>query len=133
MKILNILSDKIEIENEFIADMCELLQIYSYPFFKERASDEMNYEQVVTECMANLGLTFIIIVPAVLYLFFILKGYLLRTASREVRMVICTTILNLITFKSIPDSYANLQRVSKAFILKTIRNSDLAETLVKVI
>jgi hypothetical protein len=47
-------------------------------------------------------------------------------------MVICATILNLITFKIVPDSYANLQRVSKAFILKSMRDSDLSETLVKV-
>ncbi len=60
------------------------------------------------------------------------KGYLLRTPNAQVRMCICFCILNLITFTNIPDSYENLQRCSKAFVLRTIRNSDLAETLVKV-
>ena len=56
MKILNILSDKIELESLFITDMCALLDIYSYPFFKERSSDEINFTTVISECMANLGL-----------------------------------------------------------------------------
>jgi hypothetical protein len=60
MKILNILSDKIEMENLFIPDMCELLEIYSYPFFKERSSDEINFSTVISECMANLGFIFMI-------------------------------------------------------------------------
>lgn len=55
MKILNILSDKIEMESLFIPDMCDLLQLYSYPFFKERSSDEFNFSAAISDCMANLG------------------------------------------------------------------------------
>jgi hypothetical protein len=58
IKILNILSDKIESEDVFVMEMCEMINIYSYTFFKEKSSDELQYEPIITECMANLGKIF---------------------------------------------------------------------------
>ena len=92
--------------------MCALLRTFQYPFLKEKASDELVYETVIVECLANLG-------------------YLFRTPNSEVRSEICSCIYNLITFAKVPPPYADYQRCSKSFILKTVRSSDLPETLVK--
>lgn len=55
VKILNILSDKIEVEEFFAEDMCRLINLCSYPYYKERTSDELTFEPIITECLANLG------------------------------------------------------------------------------
>ncbi len=112
VKLFNILIDRSESYQELIPHIINLLKVFKYPFLKEKASDELTYEGVISECLANLG-------------------YLFRTPNSAVRAEICACIYNLITFADVPESYANLQRCSKAFILKTIKQSDLPETLVK--
>lgn len=112
IKIFNILADKSEIDEAYLPCMCALLKTFQYPFIKEKASDELVYETVIVECLANLG-------------------YLFRTPNSDVRSEICSCIYNLITFKRVPPAYQDYQRCSKSFLLKTVRASDLPETLVK--
>lgn len=112
VKIFNVLADKIENDENYIPSLCQLLKLFQYPFVKEKASDELYYESTIAGCMADLG-------------------YLFRIPYKEVLNDICTCILNLIGFSNVPEPYANLQRCSKAFMLKCIRLSDLPATLVK--
>ena len=111
VKIFNILADKIETDETYIPSLCSLLKDFQYPFVKEKASDEIVYEQVIVECLANLG-------------------YLFRMPNKIIRSEICSCIYNLITFANVPETYEDYQRCSKQFILKAVRSSDLPETLV---
>jgi hypothetical protein len=113
VKLFNILADKIDSNEAYLASITTLLRVFQNPFFKEKSSDEMVYEQLIAECVSNIG-------------------YLLRIPSTQIREEICACIYNLITFEEVPDSYANLQRCSQAFIAKCVRQSDLPETMVKV-
>jgi hypothetical protein len=113
VKLFNILADRIDWNESYTACIITLIRVFQYPFFKEKTSDELVYEQLIAECISNMG-------------------YLLRIPSVQVREEICACIYNLITFECVPDSYANLQRCSRAFILKCVRLSDLPETMVKV-
>jgi len=112
MKIFNVLADKIETDQVYVQSMCSLLRILQYPFVKEKASDELYFESTIAGCMADLG-------------------YLFRIPYKEVLTEICSCILNLCKYTSVPEPYANLKRCSKAFVHKCIRLSDLSATLVK--
>ena len=112
MKLFNILADKIESDETYVNGMCSLLRIFQYPFFKEKASDELYYEQAIAECMADLG-------------------YLFRIPNKQIVAEICQCLYNLITFSQVPASYAGLQRCSKSFIARAIKLCDLPSTLVK--
>ena len=35
--------------------MCTLLKLFSYPFMREKSSDEVYYESTVAGCMADIG------------------------------------------------------------------------------
>jgi hypothetical protein len=113
VKIFNILSDKSEVDEEYVPILCSLLKLFQYPFMKEKSSDELVYEKVIVECLANLG-------------------YLFRTPSEVVRDEICSCIYNLLTFKNVPKPYLNCKRCSREFITRSIQESDLPETIVKV-
>ncbi len=56
VKIFNVLADKIETDESYIPSMCALLRVFQYPFIKEKASDEIVYDQIIVECLANLGI-----------------------------------------------------------------------------
>jgi hypothetical protein len=55
VKILNVLSDKAETDLRYVPSICNLLKIFQYPFFKEKSSDELVFELVIVECIANIG------------------------------------------------------------------------------
>ena len=114
VRLFNILADRVEVDENYLTCVINLLRVFQYPFFKEKTSDELVFEQLITECISNIG-------------------YLFRIPSSKVREEICASIYNLVTYENVPDSYANLQRCNKAFIAKTVKLSDLPETLVKVI
>ena len=59
VKLLNILADRIDKDESYIPSLCSLLGLFKYPFLKEKASDELVYEQVIIECLANIGRNFI--------------------------------------------------------------------------
>lgn len=58
IKILNVLSDKAESDEQYIESICLLLRIFQYPFLKEKSSDELVFESVIIECIANIGKLF---------------------------------------------------------------------------
>lgn len=55
IKILNVLADKAEIDEQYMESICALLRILQYPFIKEKSSDELVFEPVIVECIANIG------------------------------------------------------------------------------
>jgi hypothetical protein len=55
-KILNICADRVDENPYYISPMGEILQLCSSPFLKEKSSDEMSYEQIAVESIAQLGL-----------------------------------------------------------------------------
>lgn len=112
VKLLNILADMIDKDAGYAASMCTLLKLFQYPFMKEKSSDELVFEQLIAECVSNLG-------------------YLFRVANAGVRDEITSCILNLVTYQLVPEPYANLKRCNKQFMHKCIKLSDLPETLVK--
>jgi hypothetical protein len=113
VKLFNILADKIDTNENYLTSILTLIRVFQFPFLKEKSSDEMVYEQLIAECISNIG-------------------YLLRIPSSQVREEICSCIYNLITFENVPEPYANLQRCSQSFIAKCVKISDLPETMVKV-
>lgn len=112
VRIFNVIADKIENDDTYVPLMINLLKIFQLPFVKEKASDELYFESIIAGCMADLG-------------------YLFRIQYKEILNEICSCILNLIKFTNVPEPYVNLQRCSKAFLLKCVRLSDLPATLVK--
>ena len=54
-KILNVCADRIEEEPEYKQPMLDMLVICSYPFLKEKTSDETSYQQISVESVAQLG------------------------------------------------------------------------------
>ena len=136
------LADKSEIDESYLPSMCGLLKTFQYPFVKEKASDEIVYETVIVECLANLGInqeymhtfkknTHFIDISRKIYLLNLFVGYLFRTPNSDVRSEICSCIYNLLTYSHVPVVYSEHQRCSKSFLLKAVRSSDLPETLVK--
>lgn len=58
-KILNVCSDRVAGQDEeplFEKIICDILKICSLPFLKEKSSDELVFEQIVTESVSQLGL-----------------------------------------------------------------------------
>lgn len=57
-KILNVCSDRVAGQEEeplFEKLICDILKICSLPFLKEKSSDEVVFEQIVTESVSQLG------------------------------------------------------------------------------
>jgi hypothetical protein len=54
-KILNTCADRMPDQPLYEQLIVELLKICSYPFLKEKSSDELVYEQIVTESVSQLG------------------------------------------------------------------------------
>ena len=55
IKVLNVLSDKAELDEQYMESICALLKLLQYPFIKEKTSDELVFESVIVECIANIG------------------------------------------------------------------------------
>ena len=54
-KILNVCSDRVQEQPLYEELICDILNICSLPFLKEKSSDELVYEQIVTESISQLG------------------------------------------------------------------------------
>ncbi|XP_030644315.1 cilia- and flagella-associated protein 69 [Chanos chanos] len=110
-KILNLCADRVKDHPEYISILCDLLHICRLPFLKERTSDEMNYAQVVSESISQMG-------------------YLMRVGDAEVREQICGAIISFyspVTYKHYPDG---LCPTSPGYKIELVERSGLAETLV---
>jgi len=55
-KILNVCADRVDDNPYYISPMVDILKICSLPFLKEKSSDEMSYEQIAIESIAQLGI-----------------------------------------------------------------------------
>ena len=55
LKILNVCADRVEDNAVYMAPMMGLLNICSLPFLREKSSDEMAYEQIAVESLAQIG------------------------------------------------------------------------------
>lgn len=75
-KILNVCSDRVAGQDEeplFEKIICDILKICSLPFLKEKSSDELVFEQIVTESVSQLGLwlyLFVLIVNLLIIIWF---------------------------------------------------------------
>uniref|UniRef100_A0A672K662 Cilia- and flagella-associated protein 69 ARM repeats domain-containing protein n=1 Tax=Sinocyclocheilus grahami TaxID=75366 RepID=A0A672K662_SINGR len=67
-KIINVCAERVSDHPEYARILCDLLQICSLPFLKEKSSDEMSYACVTT-------------------------GFLMRIPLPEVRRQICSTVI----------------------------------------
>ncbi|XP_016115854.1 cilia- and flagella-associated protein 69-like [Sinocyclocheilus grahami] len=73
-KIINVCAERVSDHPEYARILCDLLQICSLPFLKEKSSDEMSYAAVVTDCVSQMG-------------------FLMRIPLPEVRRQICSTVI----------------------------------------
>ncbi|XP_062615202.1 cilia- and flagella-associated protein 69-like [Saccostrea cucullata] len=114
-KILNVCSDRVAGQDEeplFEKLICDILKICSLPFLKEKSSDELVFEQIVTESVSQLG-------------------YLMRVPSRDIRRQICDTLVAFYSEKPTNQDVQKLQATSLSYNKRVIENSDVSETLVK--
>ncbi|KAL0961948.1 hypothetical protein UPYG_G00333780 [Umbra pygmaea] len=136
-KIFDICAEKSKDHPEYSSVICDLLKIFRLPFLKEKASDELTYEQTVKESLSQLGL-------------------LMRVPHTDVRNQICDSIISFycsVTSKPSLDGMESLSkhaatsrishrhnRITKhstslhptrpAFRVRMLEQSGLAETLV---
>ncbi|KAI8483595.1 Cilia and flagella associated protein 69 [Branchiostoma belcheri] len=113
-KVLNVCADRIPIDPSYVEPMCQLLQICSYPFLKEKTSDETAYAQIVVESISQMG-------------------YLMRVPNNKIRVQLCQS---LVSFYCDADKYVKsplegLKPSTKEYNIKVVEKSDVAETLVK--
>lgn len=54
-KILNVCADRVDAQPLYEQPIIDILKICSLPYLKEKASDELVYEQIVIESISQLG------------------------------------------------------------------------------
>ncbi|KAK3109030.1 hypothetical protein FSP39_021501 [Pinctada imbricata] len=111
-KILNVCSDRVVEQPLYEQMICDILRICSLPFLKEKSSDELVYEQIVTESVSQLG-------------------YLMRVNSRDIRIQICKTLVSFYSEKPSSQDVQKHKPTSLTYNQTIIENSDVSETLVK--
>jgi len=111
-KIMNVCADRVEGNPYYIQPMTEILHLCSAPFLKEKSSDEMAYEQIAVESIAQLG-------------------YLMRVPCNEIRIQICDTLTDFYSKKPPKQHLQRYKANTLDFNKKVIEKSDVAETLVK--
>lgn len=111
-KVLNVCSDKTQERPMYETLICDILKICSLPFLKEKSSDELIYEQIVTESVSQLA-------------------YLMRVPSRDVRKQICKTLVSFYSEKPTSQEVQKHKPTSISYNQNIIENSDVSETLVK--
>lgn len=111
-KILNICADRVDHHPIYIDPMINILKICCMPFLKEKSSDELAYEQIAIESIAQLG-------------------YLMRVPSTEVRLQICDTLIKFYCEAPPPQIVQKHMANTLQYNQKIVEQSDLSETLVK--
>ncbi|XP_039593272.1 cilia- and flagella-associated protein 69-like [Polypterus senegalus] len=110
-RILNLCAEKIKEHPDYINPVYEIIKLCGLPFLKEKSSDEMNYAQIVTESISQLG-------------------YLMRVPSDQVRLQICDTIIAFYNPKTPKQQVEGFIPASNSYRLQMVERSGLAETLV---
>ncbi|XP_022085503.1 cilia- and flagella-associated protein 69-like [Acanthaster planci] len=111
-KILNVCADRVQEQPLYIQPMMEILKIAGLPFLKEKTSDGTAYAQIVVESISQLG-------------------YLMRVPSKEVRLQLASTLLNIFSNELPKQEVQDHQASSRAYNMAMVEKSDVAETLVK--
>ncbi|ELU15468.1 hypothetical protein CAPTEDRAFT_176397 [Capitella teleta] len=115
-KVLNICADRIEESSVYIDPMIEIIRLCGIPFLKEKSSDEIAFEQIAIESVAQLG-------------------YLMRVPCPGVRNEICNTLITFYCAKNAGQMRTLFFPGHKANTLdynqRILEKSDVAETLVK--
>lgn len=62
-KILNVCSDRLNEQPRYEQFIIDIVKICSLPFLQEKCSDELVFEQIVTESVSQLGMYLIFILP----------------------------------------------------------------------
>ncbi|XP_037548992.1 cilia- and flagella-associated protein 69-like [Nematolebias whitei] len=109
-RILNICAEKTTDHHEYAAVLCEALKICSLPFVKERASDELNFTQAVTEFLSNMA-------------------RLMRVSHEEVRLRLVESVKSFFSSAVQIKEPEGLQHVSPGFRLQQLDHSDVPRTL----
>ncbi|KAM7373538.1 hypothetical protein PAMP_008381 [Pampus punctatissimus] len=109
-KIFNICAEKVKDHPEYVPILCEALQICRFPFLKEKASDELNYAQDVTEFLCHMG-------------------YLMRVSDAEVKQHLVETVKSFYSCVAPKQLLDGLQPTSPGYRLQLLERSDLAQTL----
>ncbi|XP_051526526.1 cilia- and flagella-associated protein 69-like [Myxocyprinus asiaticus] len=110
-KIINICAEKVTEHPHYAKILCDLLQICSLPFLKEKSSDEKNYASVVTDCLSQMG-------------------YLMRVPVPEVRHQICSSIIAFYCHEKAKAGSDGVCPTRAEYRGQMVERSGLAETLV---
>ncbi|XP_038653940.1 cilia- and flagella-associated protein 69-like isoform X2 [Scyliorhinus canicula] len=110
-KILNLCAEKVRDQDAYIQPICEILTLCGLPFLKEKASDESNFAQVVSESISQMG-------------------YLLRVPSAKVRLQLCDSIIRLYSKEPPKQEFEGYYPTSKSYNMQMIEESGVVETLV---
>ena len=55
-KVLNTCADRVDEQPRYEQFIVEILKICSLPFLQEKSSDELVFEQIVTESVSQIGM-----------------------------------------------------------------------------
>ncbi|XP_043089032.1 cilia- and flagella-associated protein 69-like isoform X2 [Puntigrus tetrazona] len=110
-KIINLCAERVSDHPEYARILCDFLQISSLPFLKEKASDEMSYASVVTDCVSQMG-------------------YLMRIPLLEVRLQICSTVIAFYSRDKHTHSSDGLSPARLDYRSLMLERSGISETLV---
>ncbi|XP_072364716.1 cilia- and flagella-associated protein 69-like isoform X1 [Scyliorhinus torazame] len=110
-KILNLCAEKVRDQDAYIQPICEILTLCGLPFLKEKASDESNFAQVVSESISQMG-------------------YLLRVPSAKVRLQLCDSIIRLYSKEPPKQEFEEYYPTSNSYNMQMIEESGVVETLV---
>ncbi|KAK2187769.1 hypothetical protein NP493_155g04048 [Ridgeia piscesae] len=111
-RILNVCADRVAQHAVYAQCMVALLKPCSLPFFQQKSSDEVAFEQIARESVSQLG-------------------YLMRVPNSHVRTQICETLIDFYSGPKHTVSLNELKATTLAYNKKIIESSDVAETLVK--
>ncbi|KAL8615408.1 hypothetical protein ACOMHN_036228 [Nucella lapillus] len=111
-KILNVCADRVDSQPLYEQPIIDILQLCSLPYLKEKASDELIYQQIVVESVSQLG-------------------YLMRIPSDSVRQQICTTLKHFYNESQALQDVQGHKPSSLTYNRQMVELSDISETLVK--
>uniref|UniRef100_A0A9J7X9S9 Cilia- and flagella-associated protein 69 ARM repeats domain-containing protein n=1 Tax=Cyprinus carpio carpio TaxID=630221 RepID=A0A9J7X9S9_CYPCA len=111
LKIMNVCAERVSDHPEYGRILCDLLQICSLPFLKEKSSDEMKYAAVVTDCVSQMG-------------------FLMRIPLPEVRRQICSSVIAFYSRDKHRHSSDGLSPARLDYRALMLERSGVSETLV---
>lgn len=111
-KILNVCADRVDKQPLYEQPIIDILKLCALPYLKEKASDELVFEQIVLESVSQLG-------------------YLMRVPCDSIRRQICFTLCDFYNEPKKVVDVDSYKPSSVSYNRKMVENSDTAEILVK--